>query len=892
LADLAHSASTAADGNHPQQRWEVANDAARLALTNSSATPPLVKGGVCLQADGKIYDLLQVEPSIVWQLRGDATTLAAATAAVAAALSSAVSALEAEDDDIRVDFAAADATKAEASALTAHIDNAANAHAPIVSASVRAKVATITGTSGHLPTATVAHLYYRSAHKTAVAASGIYGVFWNGAVNAANGNAAWEQGPGAVCTIRAALLTNTNGTALDQTGANVFRVTWAGLQAGTRRIKDLTYATRTWADFVSAGGAVSVDTRTVTIPSGWSVEHDPIPGLSLAPGQRYYYQVEHGVPGASVGTPVECARVGPVPPSGANVGDVRFIGGASPSTAADTLNVADTPNWASPNITGAAQLTTSFAVGPIAILGTGLVGTKVIAIDGDSIADEVDDTLADADGAKNALSRAANLAGYSAVKVASYSSSMGNRLSYSGDAYRLGLLEYCDAVVSNHGHNDAASFGTANSMLAVVRPYNLRLRAAMKASGLKRVIRCSLLPDTDAGNTTPDGGFTLASAPYTIYLPYLARTGLYAGIPYDLALGDPDGWLDSYTAHGSASALWGSASYTSDGTHPSAVASALAATYLAPRLPAALGFEASPSSANALLNATNIANNTAALALARTVAWSWADAAARNAQSVTAADVHARGFQTDVALNFRLANHSPVRWVAEPDPAMAPSRSIQALIAGTFQAYGDSASVIAGTATGRTPSSASKSLALIRTGMVTAASLGAVAILRGSTAGRAPSAYGYRQEMRAMLGAVSANMRWSMGVMSAPANTDHSPTVELNCVMIGADAADTTTQLYWNDASGTCSQFDLGASFPAKTLNTGYKLHVYTLNGTSFGWWVVNIDSGAERSGILTTNIPAASLVSWSYCYYVSSGLDSGSVALDVADSTLWQMAA
>jgi hypothetical protein len=75
MADVLHSAQTAADGNHVQQRWVVADATARLAL---SVTPADV-GGACLQLSPlEIYDLLDDSP-MTWLRRGDVAGPASST---------------------------------------------------------------------------------------------------------------------------------------------------------------------------------------------------------------------------------------------------------------------------------------------------------------------------------------------------------------------------------------------------------------------------------------------------------------------------------------------------------------------------------------------------------------------------------------------------------------------------------------------------------------------------------------------------------------------------------------------------------------------------------------------------------------------------------------------
>lgn len=70
--NLLHSASTAGLGNHVQQRWSVADETARNALSVSEAD----LGGVCFQLDNRgLYDLVAVGPAS-WQRRATNSELA------------------------------------------------------------------------------------------------------------------------------------------------------------------------------------------------------------------------------------------------------------------------------------------------------------------------------------------------------------------------------------------------------------------------------------------------------------------------------------------------------------------------------------------------------------------------------------------------------------------------------------------------------------------------------------------------------------------------------------------------------------------------------------------------------------------------------------------------
>lgn len=96
--------------------------------------------------------------------------------------------------------------------------------------------------------------------------------------------------------------------------------------------------------------------------------------------------------------------------------------------------------------------------------------------------------------------------------------------------------------------------------------------------------------------------------------------------------------------------------------------------------------------------------------------------------------------------------------------------------------------------------------------------------------------------------------------------TNADPSFFLNVIGLGNDSADTNMQIIHNDGSGVASKINLGASFPANTRNTDmYELVLFCApNGSSVGYKVTNMTTGAEVDGELTTNIPLnTQLLAW-----------------------------
>lgn len=84
-----------------------------------------------------------------------------------------------------------------------------------------------------------------------------------------------------------------------------------------------------------------------------------------------------------------------------------------------------------------------------------------------------------------------------------------------------------------------------------------------------------------------------------------------------------------------------------------------------------------------------------------------------------------------------------------------------------------------------------------------------------------------------------------------------------NIIGIGSESTDTNLQFFYNDASGTASKIDLGASFVANRtagaiMTTIYEVQILNLpNTTTVYYRVVNKETGAIASGSVSTDLPA-----------------------------------
>lgn len=91
--------------------------------------------------------------------------------------------------------------------------------------------------------------------------------------------------------------------------------------------------------------------------------------------------------------------------------------------------------------------------------------------------------------------------------------------------------------------------------------------------------------------------------------------------------------------------------------------------------------------------------------------------------------------------------------------------------------------------------------------------------------------------------------------------TDVEPSSLTDMYGMGWDAADTNVQFFYNDASGTASKVDLGASFPVPTVDRTqvYQMRFWTdPNSGIINYHAKNLNNGVIVLGNVSTNIPAA----------------------------------
>lgn len=445
-----------------------------------------------------------------------------------------------------------------------------------VSGSTRSQVPTVTATaSGSLC------FVFRSADYSVLQCRSPVVAFWNGYClgNGTHGVAA-ETPTGAPLQIRYAMLTGGPGTvAPDQTGATINKATFFGM------LND--------AAFVAAGGTVSGDGFTVTIPDGRVAYTDPFRNVTLAALSRYFHQIEEVYQTNQL-------RITGDNGSGTTHGDYRWTQTTSAGSPVYAANWGVSTGGVTPlAITGSSKF-------PLSVIGTGdgAPRSRIVVVEGDSINNGTNGYLGTY-GERGTVKTALIAQGYSYVSAAASGTNISDMKNFGGYAVRMGLVSNGYAVITDHLHNDRGAAlvpaGTfASKALPFVQWHNQTLRASAKPGA--RIIRSTLLPHT----SSTDSWVTLANQAFQTpadgptnwvagYADYLMRRGAYAGVPFDPA-NDPDAAWDHFVAMGASAAdyKWpvnGTTTWaTSDGTHPNTPVITPAAADLQPRLAALIGF--------------------------------------------------------------------------------------------------------------------------------------------------------------------------------------------------------------------------------------------------------------------------------------------------------------
>lgn len=153
-------------------------------------------------------------------------------------------------------------------------------------------------------------------------------------------------------------------------------------------------------------------------------------------------------------------------------------------------------------------------------------------------------------------------------------------------------------------------------------------------------------------------------------------------------------------------------------------------------------------------------------------------------------------------------------------------------------------------------------------------------VWRGDAAGLG----GFFARMRFAFSTTTALQRGFFGLTGSTGAiaTTQAPSALTSCIGVGWDSADTNLIVMHNDASGACTEVDLGANFPINTSSV-YDLSLFAApNSDRIGWQVQRLNTGHTASGEATTDLPPSTTFLAPHAY-MNNGGTAAAVGLDLA---------
>jgi hypothetical protein len=295
------------------------------------------------------------------------------------------------------------------------------------------------------------HVCHRVRQKSNAVGTNVVAEFVNGYVvsTGASGLPDLERGVGNAVQYMWSFVTGFNG-------ANALNL--AALGGIVRRLKFLGMLND--PAFVAAGGAVSADGYTITVPDGFKYRNDPITDWNIVKGE-VYYSLGDLYCAAGLRTPRN------VTSHSVAVGDAFWNSATGIVSGRQLVASAD---WSG---TTAASINPYGALaGPLSVWADGVPGTVVFGVAGDSIIAEVTGSaalaltpydLGDDDGCQNFAKRALNALGLPFVCVAVSGSNVRDLRDFQPGALRGYYLQWCDVIITNALNNDRATGRAYNS---------------------------------------------------------------------------------------------------------------------------------------------------------------------------------------------------------------------------------------------------------------------------------------------------------------------------------------------------------------------------------------------------------------------------------------------
>lgn len=155
---------------------------------------------------------------------------------------------------------------------------------------------------------------------------------------------------------------------------------------------------------------------------------------------------------------------------------------------------------------------------------------------------------------------------------------------------------------------------------------------------------------------------------------------------------------------------------------------------------------------------------------------------------------------------------------------------------------------------------------------------------RGNAANRG----GFFYVARFVLDTVTAAFRWFVGFTDfTTVISSVNPSTLLNMVGFGIDSGQANVRFFHNDAAGTATAIDLGASFPAGTVGAVYEARIYCApNGATIGYSLERLDVAAFTEGSVNADIPANTVLLSPHMWMNNGGV-AGQVVLAVISQYL-----
>lgn len=195
-----------------------------------------------------------------------------------------------------------------------------------------------------------------------------------------------------------------------------------------------------------------------------------------------------------------------------------------------------------------------------------------------------------------------------------------------------------------------------------------------------------------------------------------------------------------------------------------------------------------------------------------------------------------------------------------------------------------------GTASTPTISSTNLHTSMRRTTVTSAGTANSASELRSAQMlawrGNAANLGGFFYTCRFAVNSTTANQRVFIGLLSSTAAiaTNQNPSNLTNMIGVGWDSADTNLQIMGNNNAGTATKTDAGANFPANNTTAVYEFVMFAApNGSSVGYRLTRLDTGAETSGSITNSADLPVNTNFlSHHEYMNNGGTAAAVVLDV----------